>query len=425
MAVRKENKMEFRELERIDKYKHLSQYDEIQLYTKVCLYEPILISTNDIILKKSTERKDVIEVCASKDIVALEKLWKTTETILLPCAYCGENRPFTQIYASNPRHLLDFKKTSEKKPALMVPLQAEYYTIGDNNLKKLHNAFHPEYTFGNSLLIKLESNSEFLINGELLEPYRVACASLCANTILSQISSIHKDLTCTLSGDHWAFIEFIIKPAVDNTLWERIQAEESKIINEQGTMPESLIKAKELYNRHKHSLLLVKVGQYPSLQNMLLYDYRKYRNILGNRYADYTLSLSLFSDGIGAGSFVYFRRILESFVEEEHQKCLKKSKNGELEEPFNEEGYNKLRFNEKMMLLQDKYGVQIIPDELEDIRNEIYGVLSKGVHEYTEEECINKYPAIKYIIDSIIEEKIQRKEREKKLTEIKNTIRKP
>lgn len=170
---------------------------------------------------------------------------------------------------------------------------------------------------------------------------------------------------------------------------------------------------------------MIKVGQYPSLKDLQLFDTKKYRNILGKNYTDYTLALALYSDGVGAGSFVYLRRILEHFVEEVHTNCVNQCidavTNGS-GSTFNEEEYNALRFNEKINYLEQNFHKTIIPAELNDIRRNIYGVISKGVHESTEEECLQLFPSAKYIIDTFIEEKIQQKEKQDRLLQVKKAF---
>lgn len=183
--------------------------------------------------------------------------------------------------------------------------------------------------------------------------------------------------------------------------------------------------AEDLYNKHFHSLFLIKVGQYPSLKDLQLFNTKKYRNILGKNYADYTLALALYSDGVGAGSFVYLRRILEHFVEEVHTNCVNQCNEAVASgsgSAFNEEEYKDLRFNEKINYLEQNFHKTIIPAELNDIRGNIYGVISKGIHESTEEECLQLFPFAKYIIDTFIEEKIQQKEKQERLLQVKKAF---
>ena len=70
-------------------------------------------------------------------------------------------------------------------------------------------------------------------------------------------------------------------------------------------------------------------------------------------------------------------------------------------------------------LLEKEFRVKIIPDELNDIRGLIYGVISKGVHELPENDCLRLFPAARFIIDSLIEEKIQQREKKERLSAFK------
>ena len=58
----------------------------------------------------------------------------------------------------------------------------------------------------------------------------------------------------------------------------------------------------------------MKVGQYPSVVDMTIPEIEKYRTILGRQYRDYSKAVVLFANGIGIGSYVYVRRIIENLV---------------------------------------------------------------------------------------------------------------
>ena len=113
---------------------------------------------------------------------------------------------------------------------------------------------------------------------------------------------------------------------------------------------------------------------------------------------------------------------MESLVEEIHQTCAKecseKAATG-VGAPFDEAAYGQLRFNEKIDFLEKEFRAKIIPDELNDIRGLIYGVISKGVHELPEDDCLRLFPAARFIIDSLIEEKIQQREKKERLSAFK------
>ncbi|MDE7439742.1 MAG: hypothetical protein K2N23_04470, partial [Clostridia bacterium] len=67
---------------------------------------------------------------------------------------------------------------------------------------------------------------------------------------------------------------------------------------------------------------------------------------------------------------------------------------------------------------------KIIPNEFDEIKNQLYTVLSKGVHEYEEEECIEMFPAVKFIIESILDAELIKKEHEQKAKAAKAIIQK-
>ncbi|MGZ8219763.1 hypothetical protein [Methylomagnum sp.] len=71
-------------------------------------------------------------------------------------------------------------------------------------------------------------------------------------------------------------------------------------------------------------LNLSKVGQFPALADILTPDLKRYKAAIGeSRIREWTRAVGLSSHGIGAGAFVYLRRILESLIEEAHQNASK------------------------------------------------------------------------------------------------------
>ena len=220
--------------------------------------------------------------------------------------------------------------------------------------RKQYNIFGPHYKFGTECLANVDQST---FQDSSWDLYASECGHLCKMGILSSASELRKDFICTLDITHKNFVNFIIIAAVTDepdemkSYWKKqyaAQAENPNAIIEKTT-EENV--AEELYNKHFNSIFLIKVGQYPSLKDLQLFDTKKYRNILGKNYTDYTLALALYSDGVGAGSFVYLRRILEHFVEEVHINCINQCNDAVANgsgSAFNEEEYKVLRFNEKL-----------------------------------------------------------------------------
>ena len=61
----------------------------------------------------------------------------------------------------------------------------------------------------------------------------------------------------------------------------------------------------------------------------------------------------------------------------------------------------------------------IIPEILREVKSNIYGVLSKGVHENTDDECMELFPYMQFVIEQILDERIRKKELDRKVASLK------
>lgn len=161
---------------------------------------------------------------------------------------------------------------------------------------------------------------------------------------------------------------------------------------------------------HNHTLLfdllitndqIIKIGQYPSFADVSIGDIYKYKSVLEKKFHEYKKSLGLFSHGIGIGSFVYLRRIIESLVFEKYDEVK-----NDLD--ITHDDFMKSDFKEKLEILKD-----YLPSVLVQNKS-FYGIVSKGIHELSEEECLSMYPYIKVGIELILDDIITEKERSKK-----------
>lgn len=163
-----------------------------------------------------------------------------------------------------------------------------------------------------------------------------------------------------------------------------------------------------VYYLKKESSIL-KIGQYPSVADFQIPQAEKYRELLGEeKYKELTRGIGLAANGVGIGSFVYLRRIFEQLVEEAHTEASKKR--------FPETKYSKARMDEKIMLLQD-----YLPKFLVENRS-LYSILSKGIHELDENECLKYFDPVRIGIEQILDEKITQLEKEKKALEAKKAV---
>lgn len=152
-----------------------------------------------------------------------------------------------------------------------------------------------------------------------------------------------------------------------------------------------------------------KVGQYPSLADLHEQDIQKYRKFLGPKYFEFARAIGLYAHGIGIGSFVYLRRIFEDQIEKAHERAQQDSN-------WDETTFQGKRVHEKIALLG-----RFLPEVMVKNAN-IYSILSKGVHELTEDECLEYFTTIKSGVELILDEEIAQKEREKKIKDITDEI---
>jgi hypothetical protein len=153
-----------------------------------------------------------------------------------------------------------------------------------------------------------------------------------------------------------------------------------------------------------------KIGQYPSLADLHTTRVAKYRKLLGDqRYRELVRGIGLAAHGIGIGSFAYIRRVFESLVEEAHQQVAAAG-------GLDEGGYQRSRMDERILLLRAS-----LPPFLVENRS-LYGILSKGLHELTEEECLRYFATVEMGIELILDEKLETRKRDEKLKEAAKAI---
>lgn len=155
---------------------------------------------------------------------------------------------------------------------------------------------------------------------------------------------------------------------------------------------------------------LFKIGQYPSIAEISQPELKKYRAVLSKeKYGELNRGVGLVTHGVGIGAYVYLRRIFEDLIEEAHENLSKI-------EGWEEEFYQKSRMNEKIELLAAE-----LPDFLVE-NKALYGVLSKGIHELSEQECLDYFPTVKLGIELILDEKLETKKRQDKIAAAKKSI---
>lgn len=162
---------------------------------------------------------------------------------------------------------------------------------------------------------------------------------------------------------------------------------------------------------YKTDQIITKIGQFLSLADLQYADIgKKYDKVLSEQdLHDLKKAIGLMAHGAGAGSLVYLRRIFENIIWDTYK--IHESMLGITDEEF-----RKKRMDEKVDFLKD-----FLPSQLVEMKN-IYGILSKGVHELSEKECLAYFPALKLSITLILDQKIEEDIRNKKDSETKKAI---
>lgn len=146
---------------------------------------------------------------------------------------------------------------------------------------------------------------------------------------------------------------------------------------------------------------IIKIGQYPSVADLVIPEIAKYKSVLDKQFREFSKAIGLFAHGIGIGSFVYLRRIIEKLVFDKYKQF-----SNELEITAKE--FEELKFDEKIAVLKKQ-----LPTVLVKNKN-VYGIVSKGIHELSEEECLSMFPFIKAGIELILDDLLAERERGEK-----------
>lgn len=146
-----------------------------------------------------------------------------------------------------------------------------------------------------------------------------------------------------------------------------------------------------------------KIGQSPSHADISMPELMKYRKVLDEEdYKEFHRGVGLSAHGVGIGAFVYLRRIFEKLIEKAHAFAA-------VQEGWNEEEYQRARISERIDILKIHLPEFLVKQKA------LYAILSKGVHELTEQDCLAAFPVVKLGIELILDEEIEKHKREAKL----------
>ncbi len=157
---------------------------------------------------------------------------------------------------------------------------------------------------------------------------------------------------------------------------------------------------------------IIKIGQYPSLADLAIGNTKQFSKVLGSdRLKELNKAIGLAAHGIGIGSYVYLRRVFEFLIEEAHQEARKDG-------DWDERDYQQQRgMKEKIAMLKNFLPLFIIQHP------ELYGILSRGIHELTEKQCLDSFEALKEAILVIAQKRLHNLQREIRYSEASRAIK--
>lgn len=145
---------------------------------------------------------------------------------------------------------------------------------------------------------------------------------------------------------------------------------------------------------------LVKYGQSTSIADFHSQDFKKYSRLISkDTLSELKTSVRLFAHGVGIGSFIYLRRVMETLINETYDEVK-----GLANIP--EEKWRESKIKARIGLLSDYLPPILVQNK------SVYGILSRGVHELDEDTCLMYFKAILAFIKLILDEKLRLREEE-------------
>lgn len=270
-----------------------------------------------------------------------------------------------------------YKKAKIDRLENLEPNSHIYYNRDELNIQTLKHILNKNRgSLGNIVgynpIQKYESS--FILSGDSqnigVRTIRTAIFIEDVHPIIEQGGVVHLELQCKRSGDHFHFLVY--------------------------------------WNPDKNTL--TKVGQFPSYADIHRHDTTKYNSVLDeDKMNEFVRAIGLHASGVGIGAFVYLRRIFEYLIRDAYNALAQNTDNAV-------QDFERSRMDEKISMLKD-----YLPEFLIQNKN-IYSILSKGIHELSEEDCLDYFNIVQRGIKMILDQKLEMLMRKKEEDEIKREL---
>lgn len=155
---------------------------------------------------------------------------------------------------------------------------------------------------------------------------------------------------------------------------------------------------------------MVKIGQYPSFADLSFPELDEFKKDIDKAsMKEFRRAIGLHAQGIGVGSYVYLRRIFERILEAAKSQA-------ENDQSVDLSNYDSMRVSERIKLLKG-----YLPDIVSS-NPSIYGIVSKGIHELSEDDCIKYFPVLQEAIFMILRQWSQKRKEQDAIKKLEASI---
>lgn len=148
---------------------------------------------------------------------------------------------------------------------------------------------------------------------------------------------------------------------------------------------------------------ILKIGQYPSLSDIQIGTLDEYEEGMTKQQRnEFVRAINTSAHGFNVAACVHYRRVFESILFEARE--AKQTVEGMSTWPE----FEGLKTTERIAALKD-----YLPEFMVE-HPHLYSILSKGVHELTEEECGDAMPILRQSIELMIQDKVEAIRKEKR-----------
>lgn len=151
-----------------------------------------------------------------------------------------------------------------------------------------------------------------------------------------------------------------------------------------------------LYAFQKVADRLVKIGQLPSMADISFGEIKGIdKGLEPADRKELGTALGLFAHDAAAGAFVYLRRVFERMIDRAHERHA---------DPI--DGFNQMRMDEKIAAIENALPERVVTNR------RVFAVLSRGVHELTDEQCKALFPLVKAVVFQMLEQEEHQRRKE-------------